>query len=222
MNAAFRERRDRRHAPASAAGRSAGDLPNEFFEGTDLSAALDVQLSPDVEDGRHGEARVVAHRHPLLGGDADAAPGDDRATRRSSPSRSPSSSGARTTLEAAGDLRERLPDLRRPRRPVGLHLLRDAGPPRRAAALVLSHVAGANRISVGTDYERTKVDNEDSYGAPARRPDDAHLVGLRRGPPLPRGRPARDHRGRPPRRERRLRRLHEPPRRRSRGTSPRP
>ncbi len=111
-------------------GTIGGDLPNEFFEGTDLSAALDVQISPDVKTGvtvRRDSSRTGI---PFSG----STPTPLRATTADTTLVSvPFSLAARSEDDArgGGDLRGRFPDLHRPRRPVGLHLLRDEGPSRR-------------------------------------------------------------------------------------------
>ena len=107
-------------------GTVGGDLPNEFFEGTDLSAALDVELGPDVKTGLTVRRESSRTGIPFSG----STPTPLRATTADTTLVSVPFSlglGARTTLEAAATWAGSFPDLHRPRRPVGLHLLRDAG-----------------------------------------------------------------------------------------------
>ncbi|MBK9375528.1 MAG: TonB-dependent receptor [Holophagales bacterium] len=143
-------------------GTIAGDLPNEFFEGTDLSAALDVQL------GANAKAGVTVRRESSRTGIpfSGATPTPLRATTADTTLVSVPLSlalGARTTLEAAGTFADDSPTYTDPDDPWGF-TFSETKARRAGGRVVLSHVAGANRISVGTDYEQTKVDNEDSYG----------------------------------------------------------
>lgn len=143
-------------------GTIGGDLPNEFFEGTDLSAALDVQLSPDAKAGvtvRRNSSRTGI---PFSG----ATPTPLRATTADTTLVSVPFSfllGSKTTLEAAGTYAADSPTYTDPEDPWGF-TFSETKARRVGGRLVLSHVSGANRISVGTDYEHTRVDNEDSYG----------------------------------------------------------
>lgn len=143
-------------------GTIAGDLPNEFFEGTDLSAALDVQIASGVKTGV--TVRNESSRTGIPFSGATATP--FRATTADTTLVSVPLSivlGPRTTLEAAGTFADDSPTYTDPDDPWGF-TFSETQARRAGGRVVLSHVAGANRISVGTDYEQTKVDNEDSYG----------------------------------------------------------
>lgn len=140
----------------------AGDLPNEFFEGTDLSAALDVQFWANAKTGVTVRRESSRTGIPFSG----ATPTPLRATTADTTLVSVPLSlalGARTTLEAAGTFADDSPTYTDPDDPWGF-TFSETKARRAGGRVVLSHVAGANRISVGTDYEQTKVDNEDSYG----------------------------------------------------------
>ena len=161
VNAAFRE-----GAIGVAAGfrrgTVAGDLPNEFFEGTDLSAALDVEVARDVKTGVTVRRESSRTGIPFSG----ATPTPNRATTADTTLVSVPLSfalGPKTTLEASGAYALDTPTYTDPDDPWGF-TSSETRARRAGGRLVASHVAGANRISVGTDYERTKVDNEDSYG----------------------------------------------------------
>jgi vitamin B12 transporter len=143
-------------------GTIAGELPNEFFEGTTLSAALDVQLWPNAKTGVTVRRESSRTGIPFSGATATPL----RATTADTTLVSVPLSlalGARTTLEAAGTFADDSPTYTDPDDPWGF-TFSETRARRAGGRVVLSHVAGANRISVGTDYEHTKVDNEDSYG----------------------------------------------------------
>ncbi len=143
-------------------GTIGGDLPNEFFEGTDLSAALDVQISPDARTGVTVKRESSRTGIPFSGTTATPL----RATTADTTLVSvPVSAvlGARTTLEAAGTFANDSPTYTDPDDPWGF-TFSETKARRAGGRVVLSHTSGANRISFGTDYEQTKVDNEDSYG----------------------------------------------------------
>jgi vitamin B12 transporter len=143
-------------------GTIGGDLPNEFFEGTDLSAALDVQISPDAKTGVTVRRESSRTGIPFSGATATPL----RATTADTTLVSVPFSlllGAKTTLEAAGTWAADSPTYTDPDDPWGF-TFSETKARRVGGRVVLSHVAGANRISVGTDYEQAKVDNEDSYG----------------------------------------------------------
>ncbi|HYN41401.1 MAG TPA: TonB-dependent receptor [Thermoanaerobaculia bacterium] len=143
-------------------GTIAGDLPNEFFEGTDLSAALDVQISPNAKTGVAVKRESSRTGIPFSGTTATPL----RATTADTTLVSVPISvvlGARTTLEAAGTFANDAPTYTDPDDPWGF-TFSETKARRAGGRVVLSHTSGANRISVGTDYEQTKVDNEDSYG----------------------------------------------------------
>lgn len=143
-------------------GTTGGELPNEFFSGSESSAALDLQLSPGVRTGvtvRHASSRTGI---PFSG----STPTPLRSTTADTTFVSVPLSlglGPRTTLEAAGTWAADSPTYSDPDDPWGFTF--SGTQARRAGGrVVLSHASGANRISVGTDLEWTKVTNEDSYG----------------------------------------------------------
>lgn len=139
-----------------------GELPNEFFEGTDLSAALDVQLASGVRAGVAVRRDTSRTGIPFSGSTATP----HRATTADTTTVSVPVSVAlapRTTLEAAATFSDDSPTYEDPDDPWGF-TFSETRARRAGGRLVVSHVAGPNRISVGADYERTKVDNEDSYG----------------------------------------------------------
>ncbi len=139
-----------------------GDLPNEFFAGTGLSAALDVQVAPDVKTGVVVRRETSRTGIPFSG--ADATP--RRATTADATVVSVPLTlafGKGTSLEATGTFAADRPTFSDPDDPWGF-TFSETRARRAGGRLVLSHEAGANRLSVGADLERTKVDNEDSYG----------------------------------------------------------
>ena len=143
-------------------GTTGGDLPNEFFEGTDLSAGLDFQIAPDAKAGITVKRESSRTGIPFSGATATPL----RATTADTTLVSVPVSvalGARTTLEAAGTFANDRPTFSDPDDPWGF-TFSETKARRAGGRVVLSHTSGANRISVGTDYERTSVDNEDSYG----------------------------------------------------------
>ena len=139
-----------------------GDLPNEFFAGTDLSAALDLRLSEGVRTGVTVRRETSRTGIPFEG--ATTTP--RRATTADTTLISVPLSlalGARTTLEAAGTFATDEPTFSDPDEPWGF-TFSETRARRTGGRLVLSHERSANRISIGADLERTKVDNEDVYG----------------------------------------------------------
>ncbi len=143
-------------------GTTAGDLPNETFEATDLSAALDVEVAPGVKTGVAVRRDTSRTGIPFSG--ATATP--NRVTTGDTTLVSVPVSlvlGAGTTLEATGTYAADSPTYADPDDPWGF-TFSETRARRAGGRLVASHVAGANRVSVGADYERTMVDNEDSYG----------------------------------------------------------
>ena len=161
VNAAFRE-----GAVGVTAGfrrtTTEGDLPNETFEGTDLSAALDAEVAPGVKTGVTVRRDTSRTGIPFSG--ATATP--NRFTTADTTLVSVPVSlalGAGTTLEAAGTYAADSPTYADPDDPYGF-TFSETRARRAGGRLVVSHTAGANRLSVGADYERTQVDNEDSYG----------------------------------------------------------
>jgi len=143
-------------------GTTGGDLPNEFHSGSDLSAALDVQVSPDVKTGVTFRRETSRTGVPFSG--ATATP--NRATTADTTLVSVPLSlalGRRTTLEAAGTYAKDEPTYTDPDDPWGF-TFSETRARRTGGRLVLSHATARNRISVGADLERTEVTNEDSYG----------------------------------------------------------
>ena len=139
-----------------------GDLPNEFFAGTDLSAALDVQVAPDVKTGVTVRRETARTGVPFSG--ATATP--RRATTADATTVSVPLSlalGRKTTLEATGTFGSDEPTYADPDDPWGF-TASETRARRAAGRVVLTHTARSNRLSFGADLERTKVDNEDSYG----------------------------------------------------------
>lgn len=143
-------------------GTIGGEPPNEFFEGSEASAALDLQLSSNARTGvtvRHASSRTGI---PFSG----ATPTPLRATTAETTFVSVPFSfglGAKTTLEAAGTWATDSPTYTDPEDPWGF-TFSETQARRAGGRLVLSHASGGNRISVGSDLEWTKVTNEDSYG----------------------------------------------------------
>lgn len=143
-------------------GTVGGELPNEFFESTDLSAALDVALGPGAKAGVTVKRETSRTGIPFSG--ATATP--NRATTADTTLVSLPVSlalGAGTTLEAAATYADDRPTFSDPDDAWGF-TFSDTKARRAGGRLVVSHAAGANRVSVGADYERTKVDNVDAYG----------------------------------------------------------
>ncbi len=143
-------------------GTIGGDLPNEFFEGSDLSAAVDVEVAPALRAGVTVKRATSRTGIPFTG----ATPTPHRATTADTTAVSVPLSfalGRGTTLEAAGTFADDSPTFEDPDDPWGF-TWSETRARRAGGRIVLSHTAGANRLSVGTDYERTKVDNEDAYG----------------------------------------------------------
>lgn len=139
-----------------------GDLPNEFFSGTDLSAAVELQVAPDVKAGVTVRRDTSRTGIPFTGEAATPR----RATTADATAVSVPLSltlGPATKLEATGTFATDEPTYSDPDDPWGF-TFSETRARRVGGRLVLSHTAGANRVSVGADLERTKVDNEDSYG----------------------------------------------------------
>lgn len=143
-------------------GTTGGDLPNEFFEGTDLSTAVDVEVAPSVRAGVTVKRATSRTGIPFTGSTATP----NRATTGDTTLVSVPVSlvlGSGTTLEAAGTFGDDSPTFEDPDDPWGF-TFSETKARRAGGRLVVSHTSGANRLSVGTDYERTSVDNEDAYG----------------------------------------------------------
>lgn len=139
-----------------------GDLPNDFFEGNDLSAAADVEVAPSVRTGVTLKRATSRTGIPFEG--ARTTP--NRATTADTTAVSVPLAialGRGTTLEAAGTFADDSPTFEDPDDPWGF-TWSETRARRAGGRVVLSHASGSNRLSVGTDYERTKVDNADAYG----------------------------------------------------------
>lgn len=143
-------------------GTVGGELPNEFFEGTDLSSAVDVEVVPALRAGVTVKRTTSRTGIPFTG----ATPTPNRATTADTTAVSVPVSlvlGAGTTLEAAGTFADDSPTFEDPDDPWGF-TWSETRARRASGRVVVSHASGANRLSVGTDYEKTEVDNEDAYG----------------------------------------------------------
>lgn len=138
-----------------------GELPNDFFSATNASGSVDVALSPDVRVG------LVVRRDDSTTGVPFA--GSRRSPRRKTTFETttfalPVSAalGAGTTLDVSASFGKDRPTLDDPDDPFGF--TRAATDSERVQGrVVLSRAFGPQRLSVGADYERTKVFNQDSY-----------------------------------------------------------
>jgi len=139
-----------------------GDLPNEFFAVTNLSGGVEVALG----EGSH--AGLVLRRDsgvtgiPFSGGVATPY---RKTTADTTTLAIPVSValGTRTSLEVSFLASRDQPTFSDPDDPYGF-TSSETGAKRVGGRLVLSHEFGANRLSVGSDYERTSVRSADSYG----------------------------------------------------------
>lgn len=139
-----------------------GDLPNEFFTGTDLSTALEAALGEAVRVGvvvRHDQGRTGI---PLSG----ATPTPKRTTTSdvttiSVPLRV--SLGPATVAELVGIWADDRPGYSDPDDPYG-YTSDERRMERAGARLVVSHHFSAHRLSVGAELQRTLVSDEDAYG----------------------------------------------------------
>lgn len=139
-----------------------GELPNDSFAATNVSAAVQADLPDTLRVG------LVVRRDESTSGIpfSGAVPTPRRTTTLETTSLSlplSVSLGEATALEAAAFLARDRPSYADPDDPYGFTSSRTDA--RRAGArTTLTHAAGAHRLSVGADWERTLVDNEDSYG----------------------------------------------------------
>jgi vitamin B12 transporter len=143
-------------------GTIGGDLPNEFHSGSELSAALDLKVAPDVKTGVTVRRQSSRTGVPFSG----ETPTPNRVTTSDTTVVSVPLSlvlGRRTTLDASASFAKDSPTYADPDDPFGFTFSETLAR-RTGGRLVLSHATAKNRISVGADLERTKVTNEDSYG----------------------------------------------------------
>ncbi len=139
-----------------------GDLPNEFFAATGVSAGFDVALGPD------GRAGLTVRRESSRTGIPFS--GSDPTPRRFTTADTtlvtvPFSVGLSrsVSLEAAGTWAEDRPTYGDPDDPFG-YTFSETRARRAGGRLVVTHAAGPNRVSAGADWQRTSVTSEDSYG----------------------------------------------------------
>jgi len=139
-----------------------GALPNEFFAVTNLSGGVEVPF------GDGSRAGVVLRSDQSTTGIpfSNGAPTPSRKTTADTTTLALPVVVAfdpKTTLENVASGLAGPADVLRPRRPLGLHLLRNQraarGRPRR-----LTHDFGTQRLTFGSDVEWTRVKNADSYG----------------------------------------------------------
>lgn len=139
-----------------------GALPNEFFAVTNASGAVDVTLADGARAGvvvRHDASRTGV---PYSGGRVSPR----RSTTLETTSVAVPASvalGGGTTLDAALTLAWDSPTLEDPDDPHGFTFA-ETKARRQGARVSASRTVDAHRVSVGVDWERTEVRNEDSYG----------------------------------------------------------
>ena len=138
-----------------------GDLPNEFFAATNAAASAEL-TSGAVRVGvtfRRDESRSGV---PFSG--ATVTPRQFTTSETTAVSVPVAVSlGASTTLEAAATYTKDRPTYSNVDDPYGFTFARtEAG--RAGGRITLVTTLGVNRVSVGADYERTRVDDEDSFG----------------------------------------------------------
>ena len=139
-----------------------GTLPNEFFAVTNLSGGVEVALG----DGSH--AGVVLRRDsgvtgiPFAGGVATPY---RKTTAEATTLAVPVffALDAKTSVEASFLASRDQPTYSDRADPFG-YTASETDARRVGGRLVVSHEFGANRLSVGSDYERTSVRSADSYG----------------------------------------------------------
>lgn len=141
-----------------------GALQNEFFAVTNLSGGVEVALG----DGSH--AGLVLRRDSGVTGipfaDGVATP-YRKTTAETTTLAIPVfvALGTKTSLEVSFLASRDQPTFSDPADPYGF-TSSETDAKRVGGRLVLSHEFGANRLSVGSDYERTSVRSADSYGVP--------------------------------------------------------
>ncbi len=139
-----------------------GALPNEFFAVTNLSGGVEVALG----EGSH--AGVVLRRDSGVTGIpfSDGVPTPYRKTTAETTTLALPVSialDAKSSLEASFLASRDRPGFSDPADPYG-YTESQTDARRVGGRLVLSRDFGANRLSVGSDYERTSVRSADSYG----------------------------------------------------------
>ena len=139
-----------------------GALPNEFFAVTNLSGGVEVALG----EGSH--AGVVLRRDSGVTGIpfSDGVPTPYRKTTAETTTLALPVSialDAKSSLEASFLASRDRPGFSDPADPYG-YTESQTDARRVGGRLVLSRHFGANRLSVGSDYERTSVRSADSYG----------------------------------------------------------
>lgn len=141
---------------------SGGELENQSYAATSLSAAFDLALSSELKAGLAVRRDTSRTGIPFSG----ATPTPHRFTTADQTVVSVPLSlalGKGTTLEAMATFGQDSPTFEDPDDPWG-YTWSETRARRAGGRLVLSHAAGVNRISAGADYERTAVTLEDSYG----------------------------------------------------------
>ncbi len=139
-----------------------GTLPNEFFAVTNLSGGVEVAL------GEGSRAGVVLRRDsgvtgiPFSGGVATPYRKTTAETTTLAVPVTVALDG-KTSLEASFLASRDRPTYSDPADPFG-YTESETDARRVGGRLVLSRELGANRLSVGSDYERTSVRSADSYG----------------------------------------------------------
>lgn len=139
-----------------------GDLPNDFWSVTSAAGSLSFDVTPEARVGLIVRGDGSRTGIPFSGGTFTP--------RRSTASQTMSfalpvsvSLGALSVLEAqATYVADRGPTFSDPDDVSYSRSETDAR--RTGGRITLSHTWGAQRLSVGAGYERTKVDNEDLYG----------------------------------------------------------
>ncbi len=141
-----------------------GDLPNQFFAATNLSGALDLQISPDIKVGLVGRRDTSRSGIPFSG---DLLTPLRTTTYDSTTIAVPLTLtfGPGTTLEVQGSYGKDLPTYSDPDDPY-FYTESRADARRTGGRAVFSHTFSSHRLSVGGDLEKTKVTSEDSYGVP--------------------------------------------------------
>jgi vitamin B12 transporter len=138
-----------------------GDSPNEFFAVTNVSGAFDVAFSDAVKAGvvvRHDEGHTGIPRD-------SGVPTPYRSTRNETTTVAvPLVFHLGSTLvEASGRWEREHPTFSDPGDPFGFTSSETTGE-RMGGRLVVTQPLGVARLSVGTDWERTLVSSESSYG----------------------------------------------------------
>lgn len=141
---------------------SDGDLPNGHFSTTSLSGAVDVLVSDDVRVGASIRRETGETGVPFVG--------ETATPRRKTFSDTTSVTvpvsvtlGKGTSLEAAASLVGDDPRFEDPDDPWGF-TSSETEARRQQGRVVVSQEWSRHRLSVGADYERTKVTNRDTYG----------------------------------------------------------